>query len=71
MLTLSIVFDVAYLKADSKSKALWDAVKCVELAPTWSKGYNRLGTAQHSLGRYEAAIESYKKGIIFYMSRYG
>lgn len=53
----------AYMKADSKSKALWDATKCVELAPDWSKGYNRLGTAQHSLGRFEAAIESYKKGI--------
>jgi tetratricopeptide (TPR) repeat protein len=52
----------AYMKADSKSKALWDANKCVELAPDWSKGYNRLGTAQHSLGRFEAAIDSYKKG---------
>lgn len=50
------------MKADSKSKALWDATKCVELAPTWSKGYNRLGAAQHSLGRFEEAIDSYKKG---------
>ena len=56
------------MKADSKSKALWDATKCVELAPDWSKGYNRLGTAQHALGRFEAAIDSYKKGA--YLSRH-
>lgn len=33
----------AYLKSDSKSKALWDAQKCVELQPEWAKGYSRLG----------------------------
>ena len=41
----------AYLKSDSKSKALWDAQKCVELAPDWVKGYSRLGAAQQSLKR--------------------
>ena len=50
------------MKSDSKSKALWDAAKCVELAPDWSKGYNRLGAAQHGLGRFDDAIDSYKKG---------
>jgi hypothetical protein len=50
------------MKADSKSKALWDGAKCVELAPTWSKGYNRLGTAQHALGRFDDAIDTFKKG---------
>eukprot|EP01039_Chlorochromonas_danica_P006461 gene6464-7125_t len=53
----------AYMKADSKSKALHDAEKCVELAPNWSKGYNRLGVAQQSLRRFDAAITSFKKGI--------
>ena len=53
----------AYMKNDSKSKALKDAEKCVELAPNWSKGYNRLGAAQQALKRYEAAIESFKKSI--------
>lgn len=53
----------AYMKADSKSKALKDAEKCVELAPTWVKGYNRLGAAQQSLKRFDAAIDTYKKGI--------
>jgi hypothetical protein len=38
------------MKVDSKSKALYDAEKCVQLAPQWSKGYNRLGVAQQSLG---------------------
>lgn len=52
------------MKSDSKSKALWDGAKCVELAPEWSKGYNRLGTAQHALGRFEDAIDSFKKGRI-------
>lgn len=28
----------AYLKNDNKSKALYDAEKCVSLNPTWSKG---------------------------------
>lgn len=53
----------AYMKADSKSKALHDAEKCVELAPTWSKGYSRLGAAQQSLKRFDAAMDNFKKGI--------
>jgi tetratricopeptide (TPR) repeat protein len=52
----------AYMKNDSKSKALHDAEKCVQIAPTWSKGYVRLGAAQHSLKRFDAAIETFKKG---------
>lgn len=52
------------MKADSKSKALKDAEKCVELAPTWSKGYSRLGAAQQSLKRFDAAIDNFKKGPI-------
>jgi len=51
------------MKADSKSKALKDAEKCVELAPTWSKGYSRLGAAQQSLKRFDAAIDTFKKGL--------
>eukprot|EP01041_Mallomonas_annulata_P012345 gene12345-25974_t len=53
----------AYMKADSKSKALKDAEKCVALAPNWSKGYNRLGAAQQSLKRFDNAIDSFKRGI--------
>ena len=53
----------AYMKSDSKSKALHDAEKCLSLAPTWSKGYARLGAAQQSLKRFETAIDTFKKGI--------
>ena len=52
----------AYMKADSISKALKDAEKCVELAPQWSKGYSRLGAAQHALKRFQAAIDNFRKG---------
>ena len=52
----------AYLKADFKSKALYDGEKCILLAPTWSKGYSRLGAAQQSLKRFDAAIDTFKKG---------
>jgi len=53
----------AYMKTDSKSKALKDAERCVELAPEWTKGYNRLGVAQQSLKRFDAAMDSFKKGL--------
>jgi len=53
----------AYLKADSKSKALWDAEKCVVLAPDWPKGYSRLGAAQQSLHRFEDALTTFKKAV--------
>ena len=53
----------AYMKADSISKALRDAEKCVELAPNWSKAYSRLGAAQQGLKRFDAAIESFRKGF--------
>ena len=52
-----------YMKLDSVSKALRDAERCVELAPTWSKGYNRLGVAQQALRRFDAAADSFKKGL--------
>ena len=53
----------AYMKADSISKALRDAEKCVELAPSWPKGYNRLGVAQQGLRRFDAAMSTFQKGI--------
>lgn len=52
----------AYMKSDSISKALHDAEKCIKLAPAWSKGYIRLGVAQQSLKRFDAAIDTFKKG---------
>ena len=58
----------AYMTADSISKALRDAEKCVALAPTWAKGYSRLGAAQHGLKRLDAAINSFKKGKLYKVS---
>jgi tetratricopeptide (TPR) repeat protein len=53
----------AYMKIQYISKALRDAEKCVALAPTWVKGYNRLGVAQQSLNRYKDAINTYENGL--------
>ena len=50
------------MKADSISKALRDAEKCVSLAPTWTKGYSRLGAAQQGLKRFDAAMDTFRKG---------
>jgi tetratricopeptide (TPR) repeat protein len=51
----------AYLKAGLKSKAYQDAKACVELDPTFAKGYSRLAAAEHSLGRWQAACNSYNQ----------
>jgi stress-induced-phosphoprotein 1 len=48
---------------DAKSKALADANRVVALKPAWPKGYSRLGAAQQSLGRWDAATDSFKKGL--------
>jgi stress-induced-phosphoprotein 1 len=53
----------AYMKVDYISKALHDGLKCVDLAPKWSKGYNRLGVAQQGLRRFIQAIDTFKKGV--------
>jgi stress-induced-phosphoprotein 1 len=53
----------AYMKADFKSKALYDAEKCVQLAPQWAKAHSRLGAAQQALKRFDNAMDSFKKGI--------
>lgn len=52
-----------YMKSGSVSKALKDAEKCVQLSPSWPKGYNRLGVAQQGLRRFDAAIDSFKRGL--------
>lgn len=53
----------AYLKADFKSKSLYDAEKCIKLNDKFIKGYSRLGAAQQSLKRFPDAIDTFKKGI--------
>jgi stress-induced-phosphoprotein 1 len=39
-----------YASLKDFQKALDDANKCVEIAPTWSKGYGRKGAALHGQG---------------------
>ena len=45
--------------------ALDDALMCVQLEPTWSKGYAREGAALAGLLRYDEAEAAYKSGLKF------
>lgn len=45
------------------SKALEDANKCVEINPTWAKGYNRVGAAQYGLGNLDDARKAYSHAV--------
>ncbi|KAF4714722.1 hypothetical protein FOZ62_001490, partial [Perkinsus olseni] len=47
----------------SYDKALADGLKCVELAPLWSKGHHRVGSALQAMGRYQEAIDHLDKAI--------
>ena len=53
----------ALLSVGRKLDALADARRTVELAPTWGKGYGRLGAALHALERYADAVAAYSQGI--------
>jgi len=53
----------AYGGMGNWEEALTDATKCIEMKPDWGKGYGRKGAALHGLGRYEAAIGAYEKGL--------
>ena len=50
---------------DEKSyvRALSDAERCVELAPSFAKGYSRLATALFGLGRYPEAQRAAERGV--------
>ncbi|KAL7421555.1 Hsp90 cochaperone [Cryptotrichosporon argae] len=43
--------------------ALEDAEKCVEIAPTFAKGFARKGAALHGLRRYPEAVSAYESGL--------
>lgn len=49
-----------YLLNNDKSKALYDAQKCVEIGTMGNKGISRLAAALQALGRWEAAKEQWK-----------
>jgi stress-induced-phosphoprotein 1 len=42
-------------------KALDDAVKAIEIKPTWAKGYSRKGAALYALNRMEEAKIAYEE----------
>ncbi|CAN0362019.1 unnamed protein product, partial [Hapterophycus canaliculatus] len=43
-------------------EALLDAKRCVEVSPSWAKGYSRMGTALFRLGRHDKAAAAYSEG---------
>ncbi|CAM9443714.1 unnamed protein product, partial [Ascophyllum nodosum] len=51
----------AYLKKNNPSRALQDAERCVEVNPSWAKGYSRIGTALFRLDKHAQAAEAYSK----------
>ena len=53
----------AYLSSGEGQKALEDADKCIDLEPTWAKGYGRKGAALHMLKKYDDSIASFEHGL--------
>ncbi|CAM9325483.1 unnamed protein product [Scytosiphon promiscuus] len=53
----------AFLKKEKAHEALLDAERCVEVNPSWAKGYSRKGTALFRLGRHDKAAAAYSKGL--------
>ncbi|KAG5039742.1 hypothetical protein JHK85_012218 [Glycine max] len=52
-----------YTKLGAMPEGLKDAEKCIELDPTFSKGYTRKGAVQFFMKEYEKALETYKEGL--------
>ena len=48
---------------DTRSMALRDAEKAIELKPSWFKGYSRRGDALFKLERWGEAIEAYENAL--------
>jgi ankyrin repeat protein len=53
----------AYARMGKWNQALADGRKCVELEPSFAKGYDRAGAALHGQGEYQEAVDIYKKGL--------
>ncbi|XP_058084908.1 hsp70-Hsp90 organizing protein-like [Magnolia sinica] len=52
-----------YTKLAALPEGLKDAEKCIELDPTFSKGYTRKGTVQFFMKEYDKALETYQDGL--------
>jgi tetratricopeptide (TPR) repeat protein len=53
----------AYASMGKWEEALADGQKCVELEPSFAKGYGRAGAALHGQGKYQEAVDIYSKGV--------
>lgn len=52
-----------YTKLGALPEGLKDAEKCIELDPTFSKGYTRKGAIQFFMKEYDKAVETYQEGL--------
>ncbi|KAF7817830.1 hsp70-Hsp90 organizing protein 3-like [Senna tora] len=52
-----------YTKLGALPEGLKDADKCIELDPTFSKGYTRKGAIQYFMKEYDKALETYQEGL--------
>lgn len=52
-----------YTKLGAYPEGVKAADKCIELAPTFAKGYSRKGTLQYFMKEYDKAMETYRKGL--------
>ncbi|CAN1174555.1 Hsp70-Hsp90 organizing protein 2 [Linum perenne] len=52
-----------YTKLTAMPEGLKDAEKCIELDPTFAKGYTRKGAIQFFMKEYEKAMETYQEGL--------
>ncbi|XP_060179980.1 hsp70-Hsp90 organizing protein 3-like [Lycium barbarum] len=52
-----------YTKLGALPEGLKDAEKCIELDPTFAKGYTRKGAVQFFMKEYEKALETYQEGL--------
>ncbi|KAK7309033.1 hypothetical protein RJT34_05455 [Clitoria ternatea] len=52
-----------YIKLGAMPEGLKDAEKCIELDPTFVKGYSRKGAVQFFMKEYDKALETYREGL--------
>nr|QKY15294.1 heat shock protein STi (STI) [Polytomella parva] len=53
-----------YTKLGAYPDGVKFADKCIELNPTFAKGYSRKGTLQYFMREYEKAAETYRAGLV-------
>ncbi|GFZ05937.1 stress-inducible protein [Actinidia rufa] len=52
-----------YIKLGAMPEGLKDAVKCIELDPSFARGYSRKGITQFFMKEYDKALEMYQEGL--------